>query len=58
MYSTNQLTLEQIYVTFEGIKKERLSGLEKNNLQTVQAKLDRVDSLICTPKKLDSHSGS
>ena len=51
MYSTNQLTLEQIYVTFEGIKKERLSGLEKNNLQTVQAKLDRVDSLICTPKK-------
>ena len=45
-------------MTFEGIKKERLSGLEKNNLQTVQAKLDRVDSLICTPKKLDSHSGS
>ena len=33
LYSTNQLTLEHIYVTFEG-----KANLEKNNLQTVQAK--------------------
>ena len=47
--STNQLTLEHIHVTFEG-----KANLEKNNLQTVQAKrelnLHRVDGL--TPKKI------
>ena len=35
MYSTNQLTLEHVHVTFEGKAKW---FLQKNNLQTVQAK--------------------
>ena len=39
LYSTIQLTLEHIYVTFEG-----KPIIEKNNLQTAQ------DSPLCTPK--------
>ena len=45
MYSTNQLTLEQIHVTFKG------KIICKQSKLRVKLILDRVDSLICTPKK-------
>ena len=48
---TNQLTLEHIHMTFEG---KRLSDFRETlfaNSPRVNQILDRVDSLICAPKK-------
>ena len=59
LYSTNQLTLEHIHVTFEGKAKlfQRKIICKQSKLR-VKLILHRLDSLICTPKKQHSHNGS